>query len=184
MLLVEIAQGTCRAEVKLGRLIGSSMARTLRMDAQKRWEENNNGEDFDHYFDTYVQSGAWRNDIAQPVEQENEEADPYALGMGHFKREWDKEDHPVNPHPSTSPEHHQWNSAYEMGKRDRYKELGEGETITKPNEFDKKAKKMTYPNVYKDRGRIGAKKKLSAQTVVVKSSGNGTVYGRRTIFQK
>ena len=57
------------------------------------------------------------------------------------------------------------------------------EELIAPNAFDKKGKKMTYPNVYVHKD-IGAKTKVSAQTIIVKSSGTGKVYGRRTIYQK
>lgn len=55
--------------------------------------------------------------------------------------------------------------------------------LVAPNSFDKKAKEMELPNVY-DEKDVGAKEKLSAQKVIVKSSGTGKVYGRRTIIQK
>ena len=57
------------------------------------------------------------------------------------------------------------------------------EELIAPNAFDKKGKKIKYPNVYVHKD-IGAKTKVSAQTVIVKSSGTGKVYGRRTIYQK
>ena len=57
------------------------------------------------------------------------------------------------------------------------------EELVKPNSFDEKGKEMKLPNVY-DEKDVGSKSKLSAQTVVVRNSKNGKVYGRRTIIQK
>ena len=57
--------------------------------------------------------------------------------------------------------------------------------LVAPNVLDKKSKKKLppLPNQYekKDAGR---EKKVEVQTVVVKSSGTGKVYGRRSIAQK
>ena len=57
------------------------------------------------------------------------------------------------------------------------------EELIAPNVFDKKGKKMKYPNVYVHKD-AGAKNKVTAQTITIKSSGTGKVYGRRTIYQK
>lgn len=52
-----------------------------------------------------------------------------------------------------------------------------------PNQSDKKAVEMTYPNVYKNK-KIGGKKGARREKVVVRDSNTGKVYGRRTVVQK
>ena len=61
--------------------------------------------------------------------------------------------------------------------------LNEAKQIIVPNDFDKKGKKMTYPNMfrYKD---VGSKSGIRPETVTVRDTKTGKVYGRRTIFQK
>ena len=61
--------------------------------------------------------------------------------------------------------------------------LEEVAELIKPNEFDKKAKEMKLPNVYKEKD-VGSKTKVTAQTAVMKSTGTGKVYRRSTIYQK
>jgi hypothetical protein len=51
--------------------------------------------------------------------QEKEETDPYMLGHGHFKREWDNKPHPQNPHTPGTPQAAAWQREYDKGKRDR-----------------------------------------------------------------
>lgn len=54
-----------------------------------------------------------------------------------------------------------------------------------PNELDKKSKEMKYPNVYDKKNRgIGAKTKISTQTIIARNTKTGQVYGRRSIAQK
>lgn len=54
-----------------------------------------------------------------------------------------------------------------------------------PNQSDIKARAMTYPNVYAPENRgIGKKSGVTLQTVIVRDSKTGQVYGRRTIPQK
>jgi hypothetical protein len=58
--------------------------------------------------------------------------------------------------------------------------------LIKPSEFDEKAKgELKLLSVY-DKANlfIGAKKEVEPKTVVVKSTGDGKVYGRRTIYTK
>jgi len=57
------------------------------------------------------------------------------------------------------------------------------QSLIEPNVFDRKGKKMTYPNVYRNKS-VGGKETVSAQTVEVKDSKTGKIYGRRTIYQK
>lgn len=52
-----------------------------------------------------------------------------------------------------------------------------------PNQSDKKAVEMSYPNVYKNKD-IGGKKGARLEKVVVRDSNTGKVYGRRTVAQK
>lgn len=58
--------------------------------------------------------------------------------------------------------------------------LNEVIQLVKPNEFDKKGTEMKIPNVYKkhEHGQV------TPQTVIVKNSATGKVYGRRTVYQK
>jgi hypothetical protein len=58
--------------------------------------------------------------------------------------------------------------------------------LIEPNDFDRKAKsKVKLKGIYDKKNlNIGASKTVSAQTVEVKSTGDGQVYGRRTIYQK
>ncbi len=62
--------------------------------------------------------------------------------------------------------------------------LAELYQLIEPSEMDKGGTEMKYPNVYKDRGKIGAKTKISKKTVKVRRSSDGRVYGRRTIYSK
>ncbi len=62
--------------------------------------------------------------------------------------------------------------------------LAELYQLIEPSEMDKGGTEMKYPNVYKDRGKIGAKKKISKKTVKVRRTSDGRVYGRRTIYSK
>lgn len=55
--------------------------------------------------------------------------------------------------------------------------------IIVPNDFDKKGTKMTYLNMYKYKD-VGRKTALRPETVTVKDSKTGKVYGRRTLIQK
>lgn len=56
--------------------------------------------------------------------------------------------------------------------------------LYQPNQSDKKAKEMTYPNVYKNK-KVGGKTNTRREKVVVRSSGkDGKVYGMRTVVQK
>lgn len=58
------------------------------------------------------------------------------------------------------------------------------ENLYTPNQSDKKAKEMEYPNVYKHKD-IGSKPSVRREKVVVRSSGNkDKVYGMRTVVQK
>ena len=53
-----------------------------------------------------------------------------------------------------------------------------------PNQSDKKAKEMTYPNVYTNK-KIGGKTGTRREKVVFRSSGkDGKIYGMRTVVQK
>lgn len=56
-------------------------------------------------------------------------------------------------------------------------------SLIEPSSTDKGAKVMVYPNVYKHK-KVGAKTKVTKQSVIFKSSGTGKIYGRRTIRQK
>lgn len=53
--------------------------------------------------------------------------------------------------------------------------------LIEPSDFDKGASVMVYPNVYKTKKPV--KKKATKQTVIIKSSGTGKIYGRKTIHQ-
>lgn len=54
-----------------------------------------------------------------------------------------------------------------------------------PNEFDRTGRPMKYHNTMdKKRRGVGAKTKVRPETVVVKDSKTGKVYGRRTLIQK
>lgn len=57
------------------------------------------------------------------------------------------------------------------------------QSLIEPNEFDRKGKKMKYPNVYRNKG-AGSNQRVSAQTVEIRDSKTGKVYGRRTLYQK
>lgn len=57
--------------------------------------------------------------------------------------------------------------------------------LIKPNEFDKSGTEMKYHNVMdKKRRGVGAKTKMRPETVTVKDTKTGRVYGRRTLVQK
>lgn len=57
------------------------------------------------------------------------------------------------------------------------------EQLIRPNQSDKKAKEMKYPNFYTDKGQ-GKKTGVRREKVVVRDSKTGKVYGRRTVWQK
>jgi len=59
----------------------------------------------------------------------------------------------------------------------------EAQDFAQHNILDKKGKEMQLGNAYKDKD-VGGKDKVSAQTVVVKDTKTGKIYGRRTIHQK
>lgn len=52
-----------------------------------------------------------------------------------------------------------------------------------PNQSDKQAIEMSYPNIYKNK-KIGGKKKVRREKVVVRSTATGKIYGERTVVQK
>lgn len=52
-----------------------------------------------------------------------------------------------------------------------------------PNQSDKEAKEMTFPNVYKNKD-VGGKTKVRKEKVVVRDTKTGRVYGMRTVAQK
>jgi len=54
--------------------------------------------------------------------------------------------------------------------------------LIEPSSTDKGAVEMKYPNIYKDK-KLGAKKKARKEMVVIRSSGTGKIYGRKTIRQ-
>ena len=56
--------------------------------------------------------------------------------------------------------------------------------IITPSDFDEGGEEMTYPNVYKEKGKVGASTKVKKKTVVIRRSSDGRIYGRRTIFSK
>jgi hypothetical protein len=51
------------------------------------------------------------------------------------------------------------------------------------SEFDVGAEEYTFPNVYKDKGKV-AKKKIKKRSVIMRRSSDGRVYGRRTTYSK
>jgi len=51
-----------------------------------------------------------------------------------------------------------------------------------PNQSDKLAVVMKYPNIYKDKN-VYNKHKVRREKVIVKSSGTGKIYSERTVFQ-
>lgn len=55
--------------------------------------------------------------------------------------------------------------------------------LIKPTEFDKKGVALVLKNAYQN-VNYGKKKKVRPETVTVKDSKTGKVYGRRTIYQK
>jgi len=57
-------------------------------------------------------------------------------------------------------------------------------SFIEPSEVDKGGTEMKYPNVYKERGKIGGKAKVSKKTVMFRDTKSGRVYGRRTIYSK
>lgn len=58
-------------------------------------------------------------------------------------------------------------------------------SLIAPNQTDVKAREMKYPLIMdKKNARIGARRKVSAQKVVVRDTKTGVVYGRRSIIQK
>ncbi len=62
--------------------------------------------------------------------------------------------------------------------------LAEIYNLIEPSEMDKGGTEMKYPNVYREKGKIGAKTKISKKTVVLRNSATGSIYGRRTIYSK
>jgi len=57
--------------------------------------------------------------------------------------------------------------------------------LIKPNEFDKVGKKMKYNNTMdKKRRGVGSQTGTRAETVTIKDSNTGKIYGRRTLIQK
>lgn len=55
--------------------------------------------------------------------------------------------------------------------------------IYTPNQSDKEATEMKYPNMYKDKS-AGASDKVRKEKVVIRNSKTGQVYGMRTVVQK
>lgn len=55
--------------------------------------------------------------------------------------------------------------------------------LIKPNENDKKGKEMSYPNMYKN-NNYGKETKVRPETVTIRDTKTGKVYGRKTIVQK
>jgi hypothetical protein len=55
--------------------------------------------------------------------------------------------------------------------------------IYQPNQSDKEASEMSFPNVYTNK-KVGGKKKVRKEKVVVRDSKTGRVYGMRTVIQK
>ena len=57
--------------------------------------------------------------------------------------------------------------------------------LIQPNEFDKKAKEMKYHNTmdksYRD---VGTKTKIRPESVILRDTKTGKIYGRRTLIQK
>ena len=62
--------------------------------------------------------------------------------------------------------------------------LRELASLAPHSEFDFGSEEYTYPNVYKDRGKVGAKTKIKKRSVIVRRSSDGRVYGRRTTYSK
>lgn len=62
--------------------------------------------------------------------------------------------------------------------------LRELASLAPHSDFDAGAEEYTFPNVYKDRGKVGAKKKIKKRSVIVRRSSDGRVYGRRTTYSK
>lgn len=60
--------------------------------------------------------------------------------------------------------------------------LAEIYSLIQPSEMDAGASTMTYPNAFTTKV-TGKKRKAKKQTVVIKSSGDGKIYGRKTIHQ-
>ena len=57
--------------------------------------------------------------------------------------------------------------------------------LIKPSEFDRRGKKMKYNNTMdKARRAVGKQTSMRPETVVIKDSSTGRVYGRRTLIQK
>jgi hypothetical protein len=62
--------------------------------------------------------------------------------------------------------------------------LRELASLAPHSDFDVGAEEYVYPNVYKDRGKIGAKTKIKKRSVIVRRSSDGRVYGKRTTWSK
>lgn len=63
--------------------------------------------------------------------------------------------------------------------------LDESNQAIAPNEFDKRATAVKYNNTMNKKYRdIGAKTKVRPETVVIRDTKTGKVYGRRTLWQK
>lgn len=52
-----------------------------------------------------------------------------------------------------------------------------------PSEFDQKGTEMTLHNFYKVKD-FGSRTKIRPETVVIRDSKTGKIYGRKTIWQK
>lgn len=58
-------------------------------------------------------------------------------------------------------------------------------SLIAPNQTDIKGHEMKYPSMMDKKNRnIGKKTKMSPQTVIVRDTKTGVVYGRRSIIQK
>lgn len=63
--------------------------------------------------------------------------------------------------------------------------MAKAKQYIEPSEFDKKATEMKYHNTMdKKRRGVGASTKVRPETVVIRDTNTGKVYGRRTLWQK
>lgn len=62
--------------------------------------------------------------------------------------------------------------------------LRELASLAPHSDFDDGAEEYTFPNVYKDKGKVGSKTKIKKRSVIVRRSSDGRVYGRRTTYSK
>lgn len=68
---------------------------------------------------------------------------------------------------------------------DCFTTIDEAQQYIQPNSFDKKGTKMKYHNTMdKKRRGVGASTKVRPETVVIRDTKTGKVYGRRTLMQK